>query len=250
MATRTRASVEASESSLNEIRYWIYDANTATEYKGSQTLAEAGEDFGKLKISLTTGTRYYILFWGFNGNHKDGSFYFDAPEGYSSSTYFSAYDKDVFYKYVNESSIAITSATKNIDVELTRITGELVVQLTDTEIPNDIASVDISFYRLTSYYPDWGQARNMVELKKNFVKDGASFKPIDLFLLPEPTARPLQLTAYDASKQAIGTATVYVPIYSNRRSVVTGSLANIFSGKEFSVKVDEEWGSDYNVTIE
>lgn len=253
-APSTRASVEAGQSSLNELRWWIYDEAQYKKYTGTQTKADAGANFGKVKLTLPPGERYFILFWGFNGLNADGTF--ELTDGSSSSgigdTRFYYFDKDVFYTHINNGYTQITAEQKEIPVTLPRLSGQLVLNLTDTQLPEGITSVEGKLYYYYGYSVVENKAESYISVPQTFkvnFEEGKAI-PIRYYLMPDGNlSTKLVLTAYNGSTE-VGQVEVKTPIYANRRTVVTGNLADVFSGREFTITVDEQWGEDNNVTLQ
>ena len=249
MHARTRAAVAAGESSLTEIRYWIYNlATNKVQVTGTQTAASSGDDFGKVTIKLPVGT-YKVMFWGLNGKNSTG--YVGSPDmTYSGndSWFWNLYDKDTFYW--QDLNTEITNATKTKEIELSRVNGALVFDFEDSEISPEIGRIEVKHYFYKKYYfESQSIGGNSNETKNlNFTESG--IEENTFYTLPYSDI-DLSITLYDTGNRVIGTTKVPgVGIIKNRRTIIRGNLMDVFAGRELSVSVNEDWGTDNVITLQ
>lgn len=250
MHARTRAAVAAGESSLTEIRYWIYNlATNKVQVTGTQTAASSGDDFGKVTIKLPVGT-YKVMFWGLNGKNSTG--YLGSPDmTYSGneSWFWTMYNKDTFYW--SNLNLEITNATKTKEISLSRINGALVFDFEDTEISPEIGKIEVKWYSYEKYYFESGTpyGGNTFETTNlNFSESGIDETTFYTFQYSDID---LSITLYDTGNRVIGTTKVPgVGIIKNRRTIIRGNLMDVFAGRELSVSVNEDWGTDNVITLQ
>lgn len=253
MHARTRAAVAAGESSLTEIRYWIYNPNTNEITKGTQTAASAGDDFGKITLTLPKGDNYRFVFWGLNANNPGGTFSYSNATAFSSDFYVTTYNKEVF-QYVSEKT-NVGTTTKTFDIALSRSVGQLVFDFSDEEVPEELGKIEATFwaytedvlqyeYGSTYKYSNWGEHNLTIP----FTQSG--IEKTGVYLLPTNVMR-LTLSIYDTNNKPIGTTNVDgVTTLPNRRTIIRGNLMDVFAGRELSVSVNEDWGTDNVITLQ
>ena len=68
-------------------------------------------------------------------------------------------------------------------------------------------------------------------------------------MLPQ-TGRSVTLTLFDSSGAELGSTSVAVSFYQNRKTIVEGNLLDIISQKPFAITVTDDWGEDVVVPLE
>lgn len=246
---RTRTTSTAS-SVLNSLQYWFYNGTTRKIIQGSQSLATDGDKFGTLSLMLSPGD-YYGMIWGTNANNADGTFSIAMGDSYTSTSKFTMFDKEVFF---NNTKYTITAATKNQDVTLSRLVGKLVLKLTDTSIPTDVAKIKISFgyYKRWAIYDDEAttDAQGFQDdFSKELTYSSTSIDEFDLFMLPQSN-KTMIISIFDASGNQMASTNVPFSIYKNKRTVISGNLFDVLNQRPFTVNVVDTWDEDVNVPLQ
>lgn len=244
----SRATVPASNA-LTNIHYYVKNTSTNKVFQGSQALATDGSEFGKIKLWLPTGT-YEAIFFGYGTNNINGnaSMYIHKD---TKSPRVSLKNKDSFIFVEN---ITIGDKTNNIDANLTRLNGALVIKLND-EIPNDIGEIRISL----NYYPEWivsdekaiyeGNSGASTAFSDELTIKDSSVEEYTFYVLPQ-LGRSVTLTLYDSLGAELGSTSVDVSFYQNKKTIIEGSLLNIVSQKPFEINVTDDWGDNVIVPLE
>lgn len=244
----TRATVGASEV-LTNIHYYIKNTTTNQVYSGTQTLTNAGADFGTIKMFLVAGT-YEVKFFGYGTNNSSGSalMYIDND---SQEPRINLKNKDSF---LCTQEISIEQGTTNVDINLTRLNGALVIRLND-EIPSEIGDIKVSF----SYFPLWlissekatyeGNYGESTAFSDNLTISNSAVEEYTFYVLPQ-TQRTIKLTIYDNSNKELGSTSVVASFYKNKRTIIEGNILDIISQKEFAVTVTDDWDEDVVVPLE
>ena len=139
-------------------------------------------------------------------------------------------------------------------MNLTRLNGALVIRLND-EIPSDIGKIKVSL----NYYPEWiiSDGKAIYEGNDGFATSfsdeltikNSSVEEYIYYVLPQ-TGRSVTLTLFDSSGAELGSTSVAVSFYQNRKTIVEGNLLDIISQKPFAITVTDDWGEDVVVPLE
>lgn len=244
----SRATVVASDA-LTDIHYFIKNTVTNQVYTGTQTLSSAGADFGTIKLWLAAGT-YEAKFFGYGTNNTSGSASMYIPNG-SNSPQISLKNKDSF---LFSEEITIEEETTNVDVNLTRLNGALIVRLND-EIPSEIGDIKVSF----SYFPIWlisdekatyeGSFGESTAFSDELTIKNSSVEEYTFYVLPQ-TQRTIKLTIYDTADNELGSTSVVASFYRNRKTIIEGNILDIISQKPFAITVTDDWGEDVVVPLQ
>lgn len=140
----SRATVLA-KNVLTNIHYFVKNKATGKYSIGTQTVTTAGNDFGTIKMWLSKG-EYETTFFGYGNTNVDGDASMFYDQSYHASWLY-LNNKDAF---INKNEVSINNETSNVESELTRLNGALVIRLNDN-IPADIGKVKVSF----AYFPKW-----------------------------------------------------------------------------------------------
>lgn len=243
----SRATSPASDV-LTNIEYCIRDINTDKFYEGKQSLEVDGSDFGTIKLWLPAGT-YEVTFFGYGTKNKSGQAYMYRDMDYNS-LWLNVKNKDSF---IYNEEITIEQSTANIDVNLTRVNGALVIKLAD-EIPSDIGRIEVSF----NYYPRWG-----VESEKAYFEGNGGLSTAyneDLTIIDSrveeyvyyilPQVRTVTLSIYGSNGTQLGATSVSAEFFRNKRTIIQGNLLDIISQKPFSITVSDEWEDDVVIPLQ
>lgn len=244
----SRATVPASDI-LTNITYCVVNTSTQKVYEGTQTLTTAGSDFGTIKLWLPAGT-YKATFFGYGAKNENGSasMYYDSDY---NSLWINAKNKDSF---ISTEEVVIEQETDNVDINLTRLNGALVVRLKD-EIPNDIGKIEVSL----NYYPKWSVYSEQAYYEGNdglptafsdyLTISNSTVQEYVYYVLPQ-TGRTITFTLYDKAGAKLGATSVSVGFYKNRRTIVEGNLLDIISQKPFTITVTDDWDEDLVIPLE
>lgn len=248
-APTTRAASSPGDA-LHTIHYALMKVGSYQVITGEQTKASAGDDFGTIQLTVAPGD-YNIFFVATGANPaKDASLTFNWDETYTSATGFTMRNQEIF-TYHERSMIDNTNTS--FDVEVERLVGKLVVNLTDEELQGDIEKVKVSYEYLPQYlfYSDesrkdkWGNYGS-VDTEIEF-KDG-HFSEHAKFITPQ-NGIVVTLTTYDINEQEIASTSVTCNIYKNRRTIISGKLFDVLNNRNFTITVVDEWGNDVNVPL-
>lgn len=244
----SRATSPASDV-LTNISYCVKNTVTKKVYEGTQSLTNAGSDFGIIKLWLPLGN-YEASFFGYGEKNVNGSARMYYDDDYNS-LWVDVKNKDSFIK---TEEVTIEQDMTNIDMNLTRLNGALVVRLTD-EIPTDIGKIEINL----GYFPRWSVYNEQAYYEGN---DGLTTKFTDeltisnslvdeyvYYVLPQ-TNRSVNFTIYDKAGAKLGSTSVRVDFYQNRRTIVSGNLLDIISQKPFSITVTDDWEDDVVIPLQ
>ena len=244
----SRATVPASDA-LTNIHYYVKNTSTNKVFQGTQTLANAGSEFGTIKLWVPVGT-YEATFFGYGTNNTSGQALMYVHKD-TQSPRISLKNKDSF---IFTDDVSVDEETSNIDVNLTRLNGALVIRLND-EIPSDIGKIKVSL----NYYPEWiiSDGKAFYEGNDGFATSfsdeltikNSSVEEYIYYVLPQ-TGRSVTLTLFDSSGAELGSTSVAVSFYQNRKTIVEGNLLDIISQKPFAITVTDDWGEDVVVPLE
>lgn len=239
----------AATSILTNIQYYLKNTTTGKVYSGEQTLTGAGDDFGNIALWIPAGT-YQMVFFGYGTANPTGTAQMYVETDYNRAM-ITLKDKDAFY-LKTEKTISVEDS--QVDINLTRLNGKLVVKLNDV-VPSDIKKIKarIAYFPLfntqtetASYEGNSGYASIMESYLT--IEDG-NVNEFGFYLLPQ-TGRTLTLSIYDDAGVELGATSVSVSFYRNKRTIVEGNLLDVISQKPFVVMVSDEWDSDVNVPLQ
>lgn len=244
----SRATSPASDV-LTNISYCVKNTVTKKVYEGTQSLANAGSDFGIIKLWLPFGN-YEVTFLGYGEKNVNGSAMMYYDNDYNA-LWVNVKNKDSF---IESQEISIEQETAKIDINLKRLNGALVVRLSD-EIPTDIGKIEVNL----GFFPKWSVSDEKAYYEGN---DGLTTKFTDeltisnslvdeyvYYVLPQ-TNRSVNFTIYDKAGAKLGSTSVQVDFYQNRRTIVSGNLLDIISQKPFSITVTDDWEDDVVIPLQ
>lgn len=249
-APMTRASSSPGDV-LHTINYALMKAGTYQVITGEQTKADAGDDFGTIKLTVAPGD-YDIFFIATGANPaRDASLSLNWGDSYTSETGFTMRNQELFTYH--ERSM-IDNSNTSFDVEVERLVGKLVVNLTDEELQENVEKVKVSYEYLPQYlfYLDesrkdkWGNSGS-VDMEIEF-KDG-HFSEHARFVTPQ-NGIVVTFTTYDINEKEIASTNVTCNIYKNRRTIISGKLFDVLNNRNFTITIADEWGNDVNIPIE
>lgn len=155
---------------------------------------------------------------------------------------------------ISTKEVVIEQETDNVDINLTRLNGALVVRLKD-EIPNDIGKIEVSL----NYYPKWSVYGEQAYYEGNdglpttfsdyLTISNSTVQEYVYYVLPQ-TGRTITFTLYDKAGAKLGATSVSVGFYKNRRTIVEGNLLDIISQKPFTITVTDDWDEDLVIPLE
>lgn len=228
----------AAETEVTTIQYFLRNISTFKEYSGTQTKAAAGDDFGKFSLMLSPGT-YAVNVLAYPGD-KGSSVTLDQ-----SNDRILAYDRDAFFKSTDAN---VQAGTDSYSVVLDRIVGQLSVHFNDDF--SDFGSVKITIEGVK--YSRQMMSESLSTLTTTVEKTltvGANGACPDFSMFAFPQTMTLKIKLFDKSDVELGTTTKIIDVYKNRKTIVSGNLLDVLSGKEFAVQINDDWGTDNEVSL-
>lgn len=246
MKVGTRA---AATTVLTNIQYYLKNTTTGKTYSGEQTLASAGSDFGNIALWIPAGT-YQITFFGYGASNSNGSALMYVDNDYNK-TYVNVKDKDSFFL---NTETTISDATNQVDVNLSRLNGKLVIKLNDV-IPSDIKKIKaklsyLPLYDVTKGYAITEGSNGIATIMESYLTiQSSAANEFGFYVLPQ-AGRTLTLSIYDELGTELGSCSVVVSFYQNKRTIVEGNLLDVINQKPFAVTVSDVWDTDVNVPLQ
>lgn len=247
----TRAAATTSGEKIEDvvrlISYDIYKDGSRYKYGSSSfdpKTEQAPDDFGTFKEKLLPG-KYTVLFYAYGKVSENVTL---SDESSLNKFNITSGELELF-EYCE--SITVTTSTTTVDVTLKRVSAMMSLQISDDPLP-EVSYITIVLTGNGFYYP-YNKANNSNPsafsiTKRTNVVDGKL--PVTNIYTVNPK-NPAQLTIYirDADGNTLGQSTVSVPMYANRRSVVSGNLFTFLGDKPMSVIIDDTWGQDVSVPL-
>lgn len=239
----------AANTILTNIQYYLKNTTTGKVYSGEQALAGSGDNFGNIALWIPAGT-YQLVFFGYGTTNSTGTAQMYVETDYNRAM-INLKDKDAFYLKI-EKTIGVEDS--QVDVNLARLNGKLVIKLNDI-VPSDIKKIKarITYFPLfntqTEIATYEGTSGTASIMESYLTIENGNVNEFGFYLLPQ-TGRTLTLSIYDDLGTELGTTSVPVSIYRNKRTIVEGNLLDVINQKTFVVTVSDEWDSDMVVPIQ
>lgn len=246
----TRAATLSGENLEDVVRLISYDIyKDGSRYKyGSSSFdpatETAPEGFGTFEEKLLPGT-YTVLFYAY-GKASDGV----SLNNENTLNNFNITSGELeLYEYCQ--SITVTTSTTSVDVTLRRVSALMSLQISDNPLP-EVSYITVSLNANGFYYPgnkaNNSNPANFNIIKSTHVVDGKL--PVTNIYTVNPK-NPATMTIYirNANGDILGETNVSVPMYANRRSVVSGNLFTYLGDKTMTVTIDDNWGEDVIVPL-
>ena len=136
--TRSGGSRAAASAVLTEIQYYLKNKATGKTYMGTQALSTVGADeFGTIPLWVPPGT-YLLVFVGVGADNPTGTVKMYDEKDYNK-VMVGLHDRDAFYL---RTETTIGKETGQIDVNLFRMNGKLVIKLNDV-VPVEIKKIKV-----------------------------------------------------------------------------------------------------------
>lgn len=233
---------------ISKIGYYVYNISTFKLIKSGSSIYDSenpDKNFGIITESLTPGS-YSILFYALGKGNGSCSFVNASTFNYDS--YFTHKDKEAFY-YTGE--ITVESSSKTFDVELSRKSGLLRINITD-DVLSTVSKVEYSFSDSYRWYPKNSGSYNDTYTYQATITDGK----LDVFdyyfsfpeVLPSQNVT-VKILVYDTDNKLLGERSVTVPIYINKRTIISGELFSTISDKNISITINDIWDDDVEVKL-
>lgn len=200
----------------------------------------APDDFGKLQISLLPG-EYSLLFYGI-GKDSQGSFTLSESDGHN------IYEGSNTELFVYQDRVTVSSSQKDFWVPLQRKSAQIVIQITDA-VPAQVAKVKYSVTVPSKYDEYNGIYKNQVTDELYPTIANSKLQDLQYNVTLPHNAATLQIDVIGTDGSSLGSTTLSVPVYQNRRSIVSGELFPLIGDKQLSVTVDDTWGDDVTVPL-
>lgn len=233
----TKSSVNASDG-LTRIDY-MFIGNSGTK-SGTQTIAANPDDFGTIELWLSPGT-YTAQIAGFAGN--DGMI-----EKSGSDYYIYADNTDTFFY---KQSLTIDTGN-SYNIQLERLTGQLIIDITDESVSNEIKGYSVGFSPYNNYYIKNGLSMSSSRLTKTInVQDGA-FPDFTYFMFQPPVDNVTELTIslIASDNSVLGQTIVGYKIYQNKKTIIRGNILDVITQKGLTITYNDEWGTDVIVPLQ
>jgi hypothetical protein len=228
------------------LEYFGYRERVQT-FKGTQAYnASEPNDFGNVKAQAPAGT-YYLGFFGVSNGVGDYRINISSVLG--ENDYIETNGREIWYKEIKESEI--TASDNNIDIEMTRKTGRITLNITD-QVPANVKRVGIEIYYRSRYRISDGTTptyTNTTNYTANIPINNNQLGTFEFNCFPNTNAI-VNMYIYDSSNIELDKRELTLNVYENRKTIITGELFNNVSGKGFSITVSDDWGEDNIVEIE
>lgn len=227
------------------LEYLGYKSNVQT-FAGTQIYNDSKpNDFGSVKAQAPAGT-YYLGFFGVaNGI---GSYRISVGSVFGDNDYIETTGREIWYKEFKE--YEITTSTNNVDVEMTRKTGRITLNITD-QVPDNVKKVSVEIYYLSRYRVSNGITptyTNSTKYTADITITDSQLSTFEFNCFPTADAI-VNLYMYDSNNTELDKREVRCAVYENRKTIITGELFNNVSGKGFTITVSDDWGEDNIVEI-
>ncbi|NDW18625.1 hypothetical protein D0T53_06815 [Dysgonomonas sp. 216] len=240
----------AASSVLTDIQYYLKNTVTGKIYSGEQKLSSVGNtEFGNISLWIPAGT-YQLVFFGYGVDNSTGTASMYVEKDYNRAM-INLKNKDSFY-FKTEKTIETENG--QVDINLSRLNSKLVIRLNDA-VSSDIKKIKA---RMT-YYPLFNTQDESVTyegssgvasvMESYLTIENESVNEFGFYLLPQ-TGRTLILSVYDESDNELGSCSVTVSFYKNKKTIVEGNLFDVITQKPFVVTVSDEWDEDVVVPIQ
>ncbi|MFR9556098.1 MAG: hypothetical protein SNH99_01930 [Rikenellaceae bacterium] len=243
----TRSSTNTAELSkyFTTLHYFGY-SNNKRIFNGTHTTSDNTDDFGEIAEQIPTGS-YYIGFFGY-GEGIGNTYIYGAGESIGDNDYIETSGTEIWYyedKYCN-----IDETTTNIDVNMTRKTGRITLNITDA-VPDNVSRISISIgyrnrYRITygdaSVLSTWGSYTNDLDIIDGDVGE------FEFNCFPSSSSS-VKIDIYDSNDTILDSRSMSIDVFENRKTIITGELFSNVNSKEFTITISDAWGEDNIVEL-
>ena len=231
----TKTSVNASDG-LTKLDYLI--VSSGKSINGTQTISANPDEFGTIELWLSPGT-YTAYFAGYAG---DGVLRDAGNKEYRIQTT----NAETFY-FKNTLTISASENTYNIQLE--RLSGKLVIDITDENVPNDIKGVKVSFAPVDIYQVKDELTITSTAITNDINVANGVFPEYGYFMFATQRAEDLLFQLIASDNSVLGECYVQYNIYKNKKTIVRGNILDIITQKGLSITYNDEWGTDVVVPI-
>lgn len=253
-ATRAAVTGEDLGDLVKEIGYYIYKGENL--YKSGSVsfdpaTQEAPEGFGSFQEKILPGS-YDVIFYAYGRNAGTPKIDYTSDKGlFNFSDYTS--DGNNVELFIYKGTMDITGSQTEINVTLQRVSSLLSIQISDSPIA-DVAYLKFNLKNCYQYYPmaKWAYLEHDHERVyeiKTAVTDGVLPVTNIYFMNTYYTQRTLTISIYDHADQLLGSQEVSLPLYANRRTIVSGNLFSNLGDKPLTITINDSWGADVPVNL-
>lgn len=252
LSSKARVQTRAANTAdvVSSISYYIYNATTSNIVaKGSSSYTPGVDDvpvdFGKVTIKLVPGT-YKVIFYA-QGKGK-GYFY---ANNFSDKLYYDSYfkmsDKEVFY-YTGD--LTVSAESTNFDINLPRMGGLMRLNILDDLIP-DVKKVTVTISEYNRWYCLGSSGTDLQYFVTNTYEATLGTTKMDVFdyYVTRPQNIAVTIKVLGVNDVVLFEKQLTVPIYDNRRSIISGNLFSTIGNKDFTITVNDLWGEDNNINL-
>jgi len=232
---------------VNTIGYYIYNTKNYNLHRSGISsfipgVEQVPDDFGQITEKLMPGTYQAVFYAIGKGN---GSFAFTGTNQISSGTIINYKDKEVFYYHEN---INITAGSNMVEINMPRKSAMLRINITDEVIP-DVGKVTYTI----SDGSKWNVYYKRNESSSSYSYDASiSNNKLDVFeyyySFPNESSS-VSIAIYDKNEMLIGKKDLTIPIFENRRTIVSGALFASLGSHDMNITIDDIWGEDVEYPI-
>lgn len=223
---------------LTKIQYAIF--NSSTTKTGTQVSTDTG--FGVIELWLSPGT--YTAYFAATTD-TDKGMVLDNASSSSADYYIAENNADVFFA---GKSLTIAASTNEYNFELSRLAGQLVIDLTDDNVPDEIAKATANFPNASHYNIKKSTATASQMKSCDIPINGGAFDDMSQFLFPA-ASQSVTISLLDENGGVLGSTSVNYDIIKNKRTIIRGDILDIVTQKGLSVTYNDTWDDDNVVTL-
>lgn len=253
-ATRAAVSGEDLGDLVKEIGYYIYkgeDLYKSGSVSFDPATQEAPEGFGSFQERILPGS-YDVCFYAFGKNtgkpdkewsSSKSSFCFNDNNDKASNN---------VELFIYKGTMTITGSQTEINVTLQRVSALLSIQISDDPL-EEVAYMKYEITNYPKYYPFPSNYYTPISTEKGYqiitnVVNG-ELPVTDIYFMNTKEYRSLTISIYDHADQMLGSQEVSVPLYPNRRTIVSGNLFSNLGDKPLTITINDSWGADVPVNL-
>lgn len=245
---RSTSSGAPLEDIVNTIGYYIYNVDDYYLHRSGKVAFIPGVDpvpdnFGQFSEKLMPGS-YEVVFYAIGKGN--GALTFNSTNRLSSGMVVEYKDKEVFYYH---NTITISSNSNLIEISLPRKSAMLKIDISDEATP-DIGRVKFTI----SDGKQWNVYYKRNDLSVDYTYDGViTNNKLEIFeyyfSFPNTQAKVL-IAVYDKDGALYGKKELNVPIFENRRTVISGKLFSSLGSQDMNITIEDIWGEDVEYPLE
>lgn len=214
----------SASSILTNIQYYLKNTVTGKAYLGEQRISDIGAtEFGNISLWIPAGN-YELFFFGYGVTNPMGTASMYVQSDYNR-TMINLKNKDSFFL---KSEKAIDTEDNQIDVNLSRLNGKLIIRLKD-DVPSEIKKIKarmtyLPLFNTQNETVTYEGSSGVASVMESYLTiENGSVNEFGFYLLPQ-SGRTLTLTVYDESDNELGACSVTASFYRNKKTIVEESV--------------------------